>query len=309
MRIEDLNMFASIAHYRSISETARREHFTQPAVSRTLTALEKQLGVKLVKRTERQRQPLELTTEGKILQRYASHIISDYQNMILDIAYKNVTQAKFTVSCGRSFSVLILPFLAERFKKTYPETGLVVKTSASTRDALNLLKHAGCDIVLSSVADNNPGLIYEKLMDDPLLLAAPLDMDIPDEITLRYMKRLPFIMRENTGITYSQIRTELAKHGVNIEDLDIRMVVHDNAVVQQAIAMGEGCGFVPRSALFNTQLRHQSVKLVKVRNCSINRSVFLVRREDRPLEGGLKLFWAYALTGKWYEDLFEYRPR
>jgi DNA-binding transcriptional LysR family regulator len=183
-----------------------------------------------------------------------------------------------------------------------------MKTCSNTGAALNALMHRACDVSLSSLDTRTPGLIYEKLMDDPLVLACPLDMDVPEEITPRQMTRLPFIAREKMSYTSIQIQTALAKHGIDADSLNVRMTVYDNAVAMQAIEMGDGCGFVPRSAVANNRMRRQSVKLVKVKNLDINRSVYLVRREDAPFEGSLKLFWGYALTGKWYENLFTYDP-
>ncbi len=307
MRIEDLNMFISIAKYRSISEAARREHFTQPAVSAMLHSMEKQLGVKLVERRERQRQLLVLTPEGETVLRHAERIVSEYQEMALDIAGRSISDEPFTVGCGRSFSVLIMPALVGNFKKKYPNIPLEMRTYLNTRLAL-MDMGTELDMTLSSVPARAPGLIYEKLMDDPFLLACPPDMDMPEEISMHQMKKLPFIMRERESFTYEQVRMALNKRGVNIEDLNVIMTVHDNAAVKQAIEMGNGCGFVPWSAVTNVKMKHRDIRIVHVKGFEIMRSIYLVRRENQPLSGNRQLFWAYALSGKWYRDLFVHEP-
>lgn len=309
MRIEDLNIFISIAKYRSISETARREHFTQPAVSGILASLEKQLGTTLIERYERQKQPLKLTSEGEILLQYAKHLVAEYQNMLMDITYNNISQVPFTIGCGRSFSVLILPSLVTKFNKAYPNASLNMKTYLNTTNALDALVKHECDLTLSSVAVSIPGLSYERLMDDPFLLACPLEMDISDEITIKEMATLPFVMREEGSFTYSQIKRALIERRLDIADLNIIMTVHDNAAIKQAIEIGTGCGFVPRSALSNAKMRHNDCKIVKVKGLNINRSIFLVRRDDDVLNDSMKLFNAYAVSGKWYENLFIYDPK
>ena len=309
MRIEDLNIFLNIARYQSISEAARCEHFTQPAVSSILHSLENQLGVKLIERHERQRTPLKLTVEGEILKQYSEQIISDYQNLLLDIAYKNITQTPLTIGSGRSFSILIFPTLARQFQKEYTNVHLEMKTYANTELALNALMQQKCSIVLSSVSNNTPGLLYERLMDEPFLLTCPLDMNIPDEITIRQLSKLPLIMREKNSFSYLQIQSALSRHGINIDNLNIVLTVHDNASIKQAVELWNGCGFVPRSAVSNTKIHHHDFKIVRIKGVNINRSIYLVRRESDLFEDSLKLFWIYATSGKWYKDLFIYDPR
>lgn len=308
MRIEDLSVFLDIAKYKSISEVARREHFSQPAISAILNSLEKSLGVKLVERHVRQRSPLKLTDEGEILLRYAEQIVSDYQNLTMDITYKNLTPTPFVIGCGRSFSALILPSLVSNFKSSYPAASLEMKTYSNTSMALDALKKRECDMTLSSVIDSTPGLQYERLMDDPFLLASPLEMELPTEIGIRQLKRLPFIMREENSFTYEQINAALKKRGVDISNLNVIMTVHDNSTVKQSIEMGNGCGFVPRSAVANSKMRHEDVRIINVKGLNINRSIYLVRREEDIINENLKLFWSYACTDKWYKELFAYDP-
>jgi len=228
---------------------------------------------------------------------------------MMDIAYKRVSNVPFTIGCGRSFSVIILPSLVGSFKSTYPKALLEMKTFVNTRAAMEALLKKECDMTLSSVVTNTPGLIYERLMDDPFLLACPLNMDIPDEINLYQLKRIPMVMREEKSYTMDQITGALDKRGVSIDDLNVVMTVYDNGAVKQAVEVGNGCGFVPRSAVSNSKMRNLDMKLIKVKGLEINRSIYLVRREDDSLNENLKLFWAYASMGFWYKDLFAFDPK
>lgn len=196
MRIEELNMFLRLVKNKSISETARQEHFTQPAVSSMLSSLERQLDVLLFERNERQRSPLVLTAEGEILNRYAETIVNTYQFLKYELVYQKISPDVFTIGSGRSFSVFIFPSLVNLFKGMFPKVNIAMQTYPNTQGTIQALVSGECDIILSSVEPTIPGLVYEKLMEDPFLLVCPLDMEIPSEITPRQMLKIPFIMRE-----------------------------------------------------------------------------------------------------------------
>ena len=62
MEFHQLRYFVAAAEAASISAAARREHVTQPALSRQIALLETQLGVDLF---ERRKQRIHLTEAGR----------------------------------------------------------------------------------------------------------------------------------------------------------------------------------------------------------------------------------------------------
>lgn len=72
MDINQLNCFISVAHTLNFSEAARRNYVSQSTVSRYISDLEKEFGVKLFTRSHRD---VLITNEGKILLGYAQEIV------------------------------------------------------------------------------------------------------------------------------------------------------------------------------------------------------------------------------------------
>ena len=64
MESEQLRIFAAVAKYKSFSEAARRLYISHSTTSRAVSALEKELGVKLV---ERDNHVSALTPAGQVL--------------------------------------------------------------------------------------------------------------------------------------------------------------------------------------------------------------------------------------------------
>lgn len=73
MELEQLRVFAAVADEGSFTGAARRMYISHSTVSRTVTALEEELGVRLVERDNRF---IALTKSGAVLREEAEHLLS-----------------------------------------------------------------------------------------------------------------------------------------------------------------------------------------------------------------------------------------
>lgn len=73
MELEQLRVFAAVADEGSFTGAARRMYISHSTVSRTITALEEELGVRLVERDNRF---IALTKAGAVLREEAGHLLS-----------------------------------------------------------------------------------------------------------------------------------------------------------------------------------------------------------------------------------------
>ena len=82
MRINQLVIFSNVAKTKNISVTAKNLFMTQPSVSQNLKALEDELGIELIKRSNK---GIELTDVGKKVVEKVDVIIGDYNLFMQDI--------------------------------------------------------------------------------------------------------------------------------------------------------------------------------------------------------------------------------
>ena len=73
MELEQLRVFAAVADEGSFTGAARRLYISHSTVSRTITALEEELGVRLVERDNRF---IALTKAGETLREEAEQLLS-----------------------------------------------------------------------------------------------------------------------------------------------------------------------------------------------------------------------------------------
>ena len=72
MELEQLRIFAAVARYKSFSEAARRLYISHSTTSRAVSALEKELDVRLM---ERDNHVIALTAAGKTLAEEAAALL------------------------------------------------------------------------------------------------------------------------------------------------------------------------------------------------------------------------------------------
>lgn len=168
MEIRLLRYFIAIASEGNVSRAAEALHITQPTLSRQLAQLEEELGVKLF---YRDKQRLNLTNEGSLLQRRAKEILA-----LVDKAETELGQGDefvtghIDITCGEIGAVWLLAKLISSFKEKYPQ-------------------------ITYSIYTCNADTSKERLdsgMADLALLLEPVDMERYDFV------RLP--VKENWGV-------------------------------------------------------------------------------------------------------------
>ena len=78
MYTEQIRDFLAVARYKNFSKAAESLYIGQPAISRRISALERQLGVQLFLRSNK---AVELTKAGEILREEAQHIIEQLEQL------------------------------------------------------------------------------------------------------------------------------------------------------------------------------------------------------------------------------------
>ncbi len=118
MEIRVLRYFLTVVREESITRAAEVLHITQPTLSRQLTQLEEEVGVRLFTRGTRK---ITLTNEGILLRRRAEEI-----TQLVDKTERELTEQGETIGgcisigCGELAAVRLLPDLFGSFSRRYP---------------------------------------------------------------------------------------------------------------------------------------------------------------------------------------------
>lgn len=194
IELRHLRSFLAIAEEGSVTRAAVRLHLTQPAVSRTLAALEKHLGTRLVDRSTHH---LALTSEGRVFRDKAAAAVAAF-----DEALDPARLRRWPLRLGHAWSALG-PFttpLLRRWEREQPQTPLEL---LRIDDRTAGLARGEVDAAVLRGQVETPGLVTELLFMEPRVAAVTSDgpLAVKEELTLADLAAGPVLVNPVSGIT------------------------------------------------------------------------------------------------------------
>ncbi|MFE3599491.1 LysR family transcriptional regulator [Streptomyces sp. NPDC059142] len=177
IELRHLRCFLAVAEESSVTRAAARLHLTQPVVSRTLAALEKQLGVRLA---ERSTHHLTLTAEGRAFRDKAASAVAAFDEA-LDIGRLGHRPLRLGHAWS-AFGPYTTPLL-RRWEREHPETPLELlriddRTAGLARGEVDAALLRGPGPV------ETPGLVKEALFTEDRMAAVPADSPLAARASL-----------------------------------------------------------------------------------------------------------------------------
>jgi DNA-binding transcriptional LysR family regulator len=194
MELRHLRYFVTLAEELHFGRAAAKLHISQPPLSMQIRALEAELGVTLLKRTQRH---VSLTQAGAALLGEARHILARVEQAVL--MTKRAGRGEIGELAIGFISVAdynVLPVVLREFRRRFPLVNLTLRestTDAQTRD----LAAGRIDVgfVLPPISD--PSLESISILREPLIVALPEKHPLaqkPGKLALEKLKDAPFIL-------------------------------------------------------------------------------------------------------------------
>lgn len=169
MEVRHLRAFIALAEELNFTRAAERLHMAQPPLSRLLSQLEHDLGVRLLNRNTRM---VELTPAGAVLYDQARKVLTlldETRNEVIKSARgeSGIIRAGFSGATTYSF----LPLLVRHFRSTYPDIHIDPLSEMLTASQIEALLQGDIDIGFLGRKVEHPFLKSEPLVEIPLILA------------------------------------------------------------------------------------------------------------------------------------------
>lgn len=232
MEIRVLRYFLTVVREESITKAADVLHITQPTLSRQLSQMEKDIGVKLFHRGTRK---ITLTNEGMLLRRRAEEILQLVDNTERElVVQEEQIEGKITIGCGELASVQVLAELIDAFSRKYPGVSYDIFTATA-------------DLVKEQM---------DKGLVDVGLLLEPVDIAKYEFIRLDIRERWVVLMRPDD---------ELAKkESVSAKDLsELPIIMPRRLNVQSELASWFGDYYADLHVLFTSNLNTNGAVMVR----------------------------------------------
>ena len=159
MEIRTLRYFLAVAREENMTRAAEQLHVTQPTLSKTLKALEDELGKKLFTRHSFS---IRLTDEGVLLRNRAEDLVSMADKIAREfVTLDDITGGDIYLGLAESYQIRTLARAIKEFQRQYPELHYHI-TSGDTEQVTEKLDKGLLDFaVLVETPDNTK---YEALI-------------------------------------------------------------------------------------------------------------------------------------------------
>lgn len=211
MQLRSLEVFVTVAEHGSFTKAAEALYIGQPALSKTIQKLEKELDVPLIDRSSRK---IQLTNEGKLLYHESKNILEKIS--IIPVALNKISQeiiGELKVGIPQIIGSVFFPEVAYQFLKRYPKVILQTEEHGGVI-VENLVSHGDLDVgfvVLPAANTLDAELIYQDEFIVCVSSSHPLSK--VNEIRLADLKDEKFIFFDKSFALYNLIRNHCLEAG------------------------------------------------------------------------------------------------
>ena len=292
LNLHHLRVFAAVAEHGGFSRAAASLRLSQPAVSKTVQELEREVGLSLFDRAGRTPR---LTTAGETLVARARELFGVERMAEEDLAsLRGLERGMLRVGASTTVATYFLPPLLAQFHAQHPGVKLRV-ISANTRRVARRLLEGRLDIALVEGPVSHDRISVAPWREDELVIIAPAAHPLlrMRRVIASDLSSEPFILREPGSGTRDVAESELARHGVHPRGA---MQLGSTEAIKQAVAAGLGLAVVSRAAAAD-QLALGYIAVVRLRDVVFRRALNELRLNGRAPSAATSAFRILLAAG------------
>ncbi len=276
-----LKSFITVAELNSITQAAKQQFITQPAMSKRIQALEQEFNCQLFTRKNRQ---LHLTCEGKLLLKKAYTILAEIENSKKQINnLKSTIGGQLPLATSHHIGLHRLPPLLKQYKAKYPNVDIRLHFLESEL-AFDYLRNGKAECALITLSGNIPNdFIYQELWQDDLYLTYSKRHSLATHknVSIQKLSQHSSILPSSNSYT-----RELIDNYFYQQKLTISVAMESNYLetIKMMVDVGLGWSFLPESLISKDWIK---VKL----NKQFYRKLGIITLKNNSLSNAANAFW------------------
>ena len=285
MKLSGLRDFLAVAERGSLRAAARQLGNTQPAISRSIQELERELGLALF---ERRSTGVTLTPMGEVFLRRASAVNNELQRATDELnQMRGAVNGRLTVAMSSVPHVALLPNALRPFRLKYPDVAIEIVDAVFPKIE-GELKNGELDCYIGPVPNNlPPELSSEKLFDNTRLIVGRKGHPLAKATSIKALAKAEWITTSITHKAEEEIGPLFAQHGLPPPRLV--MQAHSALTFLTAVYYSDLLMLLPVQWTQSPLLR-DAVWAIRVKELLPAPPVCLVRRSGLPLTPAAEYF-------------------
>jgi DNA-binding transcriptional LysR family regulator len=249
MNLKQLEAFVHVAESRSFSKAAKALYLTQPTISAHVSALEKELKVRLFVRNTKE---VNLSEDGKDLYKIARQIVDLEKKVEERFGIEEEGKQCVTIAASTIPSQYLLPGILLKFNERYPGEQLKLMETDSSGVVEQIVDHMA-DLGFTGTVLEKKHCKYIPFYKDELVIITPnTEMfrrrleERPEDIS--WVLKEPVIMREEGSGTRREAEKQLRNAGVNPMNLNIVASIENQETIKKSVSQGMGISMLSKLA-------------------------------------------------------------
>lgn len=288
LNFHHLQVFRAVAHRLSYSRAAEELLISQPAVSRYVHALERELGSRLLGQAGNR---VFLTDAGRLVLAYADRVAELTREIERALAeLENLERGYLRIGAASTPGLYLLPPVVAEFRKRHPGIDVSLRLANSQQIEEEVLRG---ELDLGFVgARFLPELQVRPYARDELVLVVPPDHEfvLRGEVEAAALTEVDLIVREQGSGTRRVLEAELSRVGVAPRRL---IELSGCEAVKRAAMAGLGVAIVSSHSV-GLELRCGELRRIPVVDLELTRELFVVTRKAARQSAAALAFLALA---------------
>jgi DNA-binding transcriptional LysR family regulator len=298
MELSEIEAFITISRTGGFTRASELLHLSQPAVSRRIELLERELGVPLF---ERLSTGIRLTEAGQAFLPYAQQILAAISDGRAAVhALEEEEQGTITLALvGTLASTRLTPQL-QAFHATYPEVRLLLRTARSN-EVSTLVQQGDAHLGLRYFTDPHPDIHSQLAINEQMLVvcAAHSRFVMGDPTEPATLLSVPWVMFPLHAGSSSEPFARLLEQQLLRCDLDsAERVVIDSLTAQKRLIEADfGVGLLPASSV-EEELRLGTMRVLPVAALQTVAPVMVIHRRQAYLSRAVRQLIAMLVVNE-----------
>lgn len=290
--ILDLRGFLAVVDLQSFHRAADQLNMSQPALSRRIQKLEQAIGAPLLERTTRH---VAATALGAELVPLVQRMLEEFDGSLFSMRELGPNRGGLvTMACLPTAAFYFLPSVIRQFNREYPNIRFRILDLTAT-EALQAVARGEVEFGINIMSTSDSDLVFEKLAEDPFVLAARKDHPLAEKSEVGWQDLEPYqlITVHRSSANRTLLDAALAKSNIKLNWF--YEVTHLSTSLG-LVEAGLGISVLPRMA--TPQGEHPFLITKPIRNPEISRTIGVVRRRGGTLSPAAERFMT-MLLGTW----------
>ena len=275
--LQQLRILKAVATEKNFTKAAAILYLSQPALSKQIKVLEKNLDTLLI---NRERNKISLTESGKVLLQYSDRILAlceESCRAIIDL--KNGDRGNLTVGASQTIGTYLMPRILALFAQNYPQMDLNVQVN-STRVIAKKIINREIDIAVvgGEISDDlKKNLTIQPFVYDELSLIISKSHPFAKKkkINKEDLYCLDFITLNSNSTIKKFIDNILIQNQIETNQLKTILQLNSIEGIKTAVSLGLGAAFVSSSAI-EKEIKLQTIGIIKIENIQIKRKLSII---------------------------------